>query len=408
MDIVVIAHFAGSPYHGMVYGQYYLAREWVRTGHNVTIIASSYSHTRMLQPADPAVLFAQEYIDGIRYIWVKTVAYSPENKFGRLKNITSFVTRIWWHKLPVERADLVISSSHYPLAIFPARKLARRHQARLVFEVRDIWPLTLVELGGASPHNPLILLMQSAEDYAYRVADKVVSVLPKAKEHMMHRGLRPDKYIYVPNGVAFDALGGEDLPERHAHALEKFKENNEFLVGYAGNINVANSLEELVMAISHFEKGQVGLVILGQGPLYGKLRNKCIRLGIKDRVLFLPAVRKNQVQAFLEQMDALFIGFHKCNRLYRFGVNPTKLSEYMAAARPVICALDGHIEAIEESGAGLVCEADNNIAIARAIEQLRNLPTSLREEMGCRGRRWVEKHRDYRLLAKRFLEEVMK
>lgn len=152
LHIVLIAHFAGSPQHGMVYGHYYLSREWVQAGHRVTIVAAAYAHTRFKQPQARYHL-VEEYIDGIRYLWVPTFRYSPGSKFGRVLNILSFVFRCSVVRLPIRNADVVICSSHYPFAIHPAYRMARRLNAKLVFEVRDLWPLTLVELVAQAPRT---------------------------------------------------------------------------------------------------------------------------------------------------------------------------------------------------------------------------------------------------------------
>src|SRR5579862_4048776 len=96
-NILYINHYAGSIHHGMEYRPYYLAREWVRQGHTVTIVASSYSHVRQHNPDfnDPSLLpirnlsakhYRQQNIDGINYIWCKTPSYS-ENGIMRVVNI---------------------------------------------------------------------------------------------------------------------------------------------------------------------------------------------------------------------------------------------------------------------------------------------------------------------------------
>ena len=153
MRILILAHFAGSPQHGMVYGHYYLAREWVRLGHEVAIVASGFAHTRHRQPELTGPV-TEEWIDGIRYLWVRTPEYVPADRLGRVRSMLGFVAQVGLRRLPVECADLVICSSHYPFAIHPARRFARRCGARLVFEVRDLWPLTLIELGWARRETP--------------------------------------------------------------------------------------------------------------------------------------------------------------------------------------------------------------------------------------------------------------
>ena len=262
MHLLLFAHFAGSPYHGMVYGHYYLAREWVRSGHEVTIVAASFAHTRFAQPVQSAKT-SVEMIDGIRYVWLPAPAYDPKSGVGRVKNILSYSFRSRFCKLPVKHADLVICSSHHPFPIYAARHYARKFNARMVFEVRDLWPLTLIELGGFSRRHPFIACMQMAEDYAYKHADKVVSVLDGSKEYMISRGMDPGKFVFIPNGANLEEQeNSKPLPESHIQQLDRLRQEGKFIIGYAGKIGLSNSLETLVDALALCHDDNMALALL--------------------------------------------------------------------------------------------------------------------------------------------------
>jgi glycosyltransferase involved in cell wall biosynthesis len=405
LDIVYLAHFSGSPQHGMVYGHYYMAREWVRAGHHVTIVASGYAHTRFRQPRVGAGI-TEEYIDGIRYLWVPTPPYSPANWLGRIRNILTFVAKTWWGRLPIARADLVICSSHHPFAIHPALRLARRHGARLVFEVRDLWPLTLIELGRSTARHPFIRAMQWSEDYAYRHADKVVSVLEGSRDYMIGRGMAPDKFLFVPNGADVADSDREPLPPAHIEALTRGRERSGFLVGYAGRVGAANALHTLLDALARCDTTDIAVAILGEGSHLPALEAQAARLGIAGRVIFLEAVPKRQVSDFLARMDAVYLGLQK-QPLFRHGVSPTKLNDYMLAAKPIICAIEAPGDILAESGAGFSCRAEDVGDVHNALQAMYALGPDQRAEMGARGQRWVLANRDYRMLAERFLSGVL-
>lgn len=400
MKIVFFAHFAGSLRHGMVFGHYYLAREWVRSGHDVTIVAAAHAHTRSVQPEAVTGTFTDERIDGIRYVWVKTPRYDGGSAIGRVLNIVAYAAQIRFRRIPVPAADLVICSSHHPLAIYGAERFARRSGARLVFEVRDLWPLTLIELGGASRANPLILAMQRAEDRAYRVADAVVSVLEHSRDYMVSRGMRPEKFHYVPNGCDDEPAEREPLPDGHREMLDALE--GRFVVGYAGRVGLANALDAMVEAIAQCRLPGVVFVVLGDGSHLQGLRERAAALGVAGRVVFLPAVRKSQVPEFLHRIDAAYIGLLP-EPLFRFGVSPTKLNDYLLAAKPVICAIDSRVDAVEESGAIIQCAPSRPDQIVDAIERLHALGASGRSEMGARGLDWISRRRKYSVLAAQFL-----
>ncbi|MCK5613580.1 glycosyltransferase, partial [Candidatus Pacearchaeota archaeon] len=146
MNILIVNHYAGSKTHGMEFRPYYFAQEWIKAGHNVTIIASSFSHLRFVQPKCSKKI-SIELIDNIKYVWLKTKPYQG-NGFRRVLNMFSFTWQLWSKSFPVEVPDVIIDSSTYPLTIFGSNKIAKRYGAKLIFEVHDLWPLTPMELGG--------------------------------------------------------------------------------------------------------------------------------------------------------------------------------------------------------------------------------------------------------------------
>jgi len=406
MNIVFLAHFAGSPNHGMVLGHYYLAREWVKIGHNVTIIAASFAHTRFVQPEVAKRKICEEYIDGIRYIWIPCPVYDGSSRFGRVRNIISFVFKTWFFQLPLEKIDLVITSSHHPFAIFPARKIAQTWKTKLVFEVRDLWPLTLIEIGGMNRTHPFIRAMQWAEDFAYRQADYVVSVLSNAKEYMTQHGMQENKFLYVPNGAAVENLQEQEtLPAAHIQSIEEVRKRGGFLIGFAGRIVEAYCLDVLIDALKLINQLDIYFFFIGDGYRKEIIRMKCSEMGLANQVFFLDSVAQCQVTDFLSRMDACYLGVHK-KPMFRFGISPTKLNDYLLAAKPVIFVTDAADEAIEHSGAVIICRSGSSEEIKEAILALYSMPLSRRQEMGEKGRKWVCRERDYRILAKRFLEGV--
>ncbi len=406
MNVLIFAHFAGSPHHGMVYGHYYLAREWVKLGHEVSIVAASHAHTRFRQPEQTGKIH-EENIDGIRYVWLPTPAYDPKSSFGRVRNILTFGLRCRFAKIPVSKADLVICSSHHTFPIYAARRYALKFKARLVFEVRDLWPLTLMELGGASKRNPFIALMQHAEDYAYKYSDKVVSVLPGAKDYMVSRGMAPQKFVYVPNGANLSEQSTKKvLPASHLQQLKEIREKHPFVIGYVGKVGLSNALHTLIEALALCNDKQIAVAILGSGAYAEDLRLMASRLGVSERVFFLNQVEKEMVQSFFDYVDVAYAGALK-NPLYRFGMSLTKLNDFMLAAKPILYGVEAPGNTVEESGAGISCPAEDPQALSQAILKMAKMSPEELAVMGERGREWVIKNRDYRVLAKKFLESVI-
>ena len=110
MNILYINHYAGGPVYGMEYRCWYLAREWVRAGHSVTIVGASHSHVRAKQPSMNG-RFTREVVDGVSFVWCQTPAYRG-NGVGRVLNIVAFLRRLGqWRQWLDMRPDVVIASS---------------------------------------------------------------------------------------------------------------------------------------------------------------------------------------------------------------------------------------------------------------------------------------------------------
>lgn len=405
MNILLINHYAGSPQHGMEYRPFYLAREWVRMGHTVSILASSFSHLRTSGATSNRAI-THEKIAGIDYFWFQTPLYQG-NGYKRVINIFSFVLQLYTHKSHIMQhtaPDVVIASSTYPLDMLPAHKLANAAQAKLIFEVHDLWPLTLIELAGMSRHHPFIRLLQWAENFAYRHADRVVSMLPKAKHYMVSHGMADAKFTHIPNGIDIDEWQAEqaELPPTHRSLLDELQQANQFVIGYAGGHNISNALDPLLDAAFLLQAMPITFVLVGQGTEKTRLE-KLARQKELYNVRFLPPVLKASIPSLLASMDALYIGWQRSS-LYRFGISPNKLLDYMMAAKPIIHAVDAGNDPVADSGCGISVAPEDSIAIANAVRQLVNMTPAARVEIGKNGKNYVLARHDYRVLARQFLE----
>ena len=406
MKILLINHYAGSERYGMEFRPFYFSREWVRAGHEVRIVAASFSHLRKKQPEINSSL-SKEKIDGIEYFWLKTPKYFG-NSIGRILNILTFLYRLFFFSKKIIKdfpADIVVASSTYPLDVFCARRLAKLSGGKMVFEVHDLWPLTPMELGGYSKWNPLIMGLQFAEDFAYKKSHRVISLLPGAEKYMKSRGLAEKKFVYIPNGIEItDNNRTEELSEDIVSAIDLARGRNHFLIGYAGTLSLSNKLEILLTSAKGFVGKDKSFFILGKGPEEEKLKKICQSEGL-DNVTFLPAIEKTQVGAFLAKMDCLYLGFAK-SPLYRFGVSPNKLMDYMLSAKPIVCGIEASNRPVDEAGCGYTIAAEDPEAVVEAIDKIARLSAEERAAMGLRGLEYVRKCHDYKVLSEKFIEGI--
>lgn len=402
MNILLINHYAGSPEYGMEFRPYYMAKEWVKQGHNVLILGGSFSHLRKKQPTQ-----SKECIDGINYRWIKLNEYKG-NGVGRIISMFSFVSQLYLNTnkyLDDFEPDIVIASSTYPLDLYPAHKIAKKYKAKLVYEVHDLWPLSPMEIGGYSKYHPFIWVMQQAENYAYKHCDKVVSLLPNALEHMKEHGLQEHKFVYIPNG--FDISEWDNcipLSKTHAEVIQKLHNEGKFVLGYAGGHAKSNALDYLLDAMKLVQNDKIVCVLVGKGQEKQRLVERSEKEGI-DNVMFLDAIPKKEIPVLLKSMDALYIGWEK-NPLYRFGISPNKLIDYMMSGKPIVHSVNAANDWVKENNCGISIEAEDANSIACAVDEVSKWEKEQNVKLGQNGYKFVSSNLPYYILAKKMIESI--
>jgi glycosyltransferase involved in cell wall biosynthesis len=403
MRILLINHYAGSPARGMEYRPFYFAREWSRSGHQVLIAAASFSHLRQSNPVFAGPLL-QETCEGVDYLWVKTPSYDG-NGLARARNMAAFILGLatkCQDAIETFKPDAIVASSTYTWDNWVAARYAKRFGATYVYEVHDLWPLSPMELGGMSARNPFIWSLQKAEDFACRHAERVISLLPHAADHLAQHGMSIDKFVYIPNGIVAEEWDEtRAIPEDHRRILTDIRRQSRFLVGYAGGHGLSNALDALVEAGAAAQLKDVHIVCVGSGPEKTRLQQKAQALG--SRVVFLSPVPRVSVPGLLALFDALYIGWSR-SPLYRYGISPNKLYEYMMAGIPILHAVDAANDPVRDAECGISVAPEDADAVRDGILRLAALSVCQREEMGRRGRAYVLEHHDLSQLAQRFLD----
>lgn len=407
MRILHISQYAGSPQHGMMLRPFYLSREWVRLGHEVKVVAGSFSHLRLQNPA--IVSDGETNIEGVEYSWIKCPAYRS-NGPARFWNMMVYVAQLALASPNLVKQfnpHLVVCASTHPLDVFPAHWIARRCGAKFVFEGHDLWPLTPVQIGGMSRWHPVVVLMQAAEDYMCRHVDRLISLFSRADEYYRTRGLPEGCYSYIPIGIDVDEWETvrEPPPEVHLELIERLRNDGRFILGYAGGMGAAYDIDTLIDAADLLTSEPVSIVLIGRGPDEERLRCKIAEMGLQN-VHMLPHVPRRALPDVLELMDALTINWYR-KPLYHYGVSPNKLMDYMMAGKPIIQGIESHDDWVRASMCGISISPEDPHALADAVRKLMFLPKANREEMGERGRAWVKERHDYRDLAAKFLIEAM-
>ncbi len=389
-NIWIINEYAGSPHHGMEYRHYYLSKELTKLGYSVTIVSSTYSHLFKKLPKP-----GFESVDGVNYLWIKVFNYGNSHSKKRVFKWFWFTFKLFFLRFRLAKPDVILVSPMAPFAIFPMWLQSKCSRATLIFEVKDIWPLSLIELGSFSSNHPFIRFMRMFERMAQKRSKHVVSNLENYKEHVANQGINRPVH-WISNGVDMDELSQiEPLPQDVIDLVPTQK----FIVGYTGTIGVANALDSLCIAAqSLVSNDKIHFVLVGSG----KERDRLIAtFGNLPNLTFITAINKRQVQSMLQLFDVCYHGAND-EKLYQFGVSPNKIFDYMYSGKPILNAYSGKGDIVQIAQCGITVQAVNSEAIAKGVLELFNLDEATRNEMGKRGKDYVLEHFTYEKLALKY------
>lgn len=275
----------------------------------------------------------------------------------------------------------------------------------LIHEVHDMWPATLVELGGMSKKNPFVKVLQIAENSAYKNSDVVVSIPNNAEEYMKQHGLGDGKFKHIPNGVVLeDWKEPIDIPETIKAKLTELHNDNRFIVGYFGGHALSNALDTLLdtaKAVGEDEDlANIIFVSVGKGVEKDRLIERT-RLENISNILFLEAVDKRSIPRLLMYFDCVYMGTTKSS-LYRFGLGLNKFYDAMMAEKPIILSTDAQNTIVEKYKCGIVVPAENSFLIKNAVAQIYNLDDSYRQTLAKNGKKAVLENFTYDKLSSDF------
>lgn len=396
--IWLINQYSSTPETAMGGRHYYLAQELAKKGHQVYVIAGSYSHLLRQSKQFNEKYLIEKIMPNFSFVWVNLPEYHEAHSKQRVINWFKFSWALVGLKKYIQhKPDVILYSSPSPIGSLGAQYLANFFKVPFIFEIRDIWPLTLTELGGHSVKHPFIRLMQWIEDRSYKKAKFVFSNLFNAVEHMQTRGLDKVKFHWIPNAVSLQEVKSKDpLVSSTLNQIPK----NKFIIGYTGTLGVANAMDDLIEAANIVSvNNDIHFVLVGSGKEKGLLVDKAEFFNLSN-ITFIDAIPKKQIQSMLEQFDVCYIGWQK-NSLYRFGIAPNKLPEYLFAGKPIIHAFSGKGDIVQQANAGLSIEAEDPQAIANAILHLYALNDEERKKMGENGKTFVLQHLDYAMIAEK-------
>jgi len=377
---------------------FHILREIARMGHQCLLVTSDSNHLAKIPALEEP--YRLETVQGVDVCWLRTRKYVGAKSLGRALSWLDFEWKLLRHrKRSLPKPDVIIASSLSPLTILNGIWLKHKFKCRLVFEVRDIWPLTIVEEGNFSRFNPFVIALGLIERIGYCRADQIVGTMPNLEAHVREITGQNRPVYCIPMGIYESELENV-LPLPHDYA-PKHIPIGKFLVCHAGTIGITNALDTFFeCALLMQEHKDIHFLMVGKGDLKTHYQELYEDL---PNVSFAPAVPKAMVQSVLEKCDLLFFSAFK-SKVWDFGQSLNKVTDYMVSGKPVVASYSGFPSMINEAESGSFVPAGDAAALRDEILKYAALSSEKREEMGAAGREWILENRAYSKLASDYID----
>ena len=375
------------------------AKRWVRAGHSVTVVttAPNFPAGRVFDGYRNH-LWARENVEGVDVVRIWTYITANEGFLRRTLDYVSFMCAAIVATPFFPTTDVIVSTSPQFFTPCAAYVVSRFKRRPWVFELRDLWPDSIVAVG-AMKETATIRMLRKLEYFLYRRSTHIVSVTHAFREVLASNGIDRAKMSVVQNGADLDAY---QPGERRRSLAEKWDCDGKFVAAYVGTIGMAHGLGTLLDAADTLKnRADIVFVLVGTGADEKALVADAARRGLGS-VRFVGSVTKSEVKEFWRLCDVAVV-LLRDSPLFSH-VLPSKMFEAMATARPIVLGVRGESEGLlREAQAGIAIPPEDAIALAEAVVLLAD-NESMRTGMGNAGRTYVTEKFNRDVLAQRMLE----
>jgi glycosyltransferase involved in cell wall biosynthesis len=371
----------------------YIMDELAKLGHKTLVIASDSNNLIVVPSLNKRITVTSDGNTDI--VWLKTLKYKTAKSWKRILSWIHFEWNLFiLKKSNLPKPDVIIISSLSLLTILNGLFLKQKYKCKLVFEIRDIWPLTIIEEGGFSHLNPLVFFLSIIEKIGYKYADIIIGTMPNLSAHV-EQVLGYKKIVHcIPMGIPPETLTPQKkILSGYTKSLDL---RDKFIVLYAGTVGITNALDTLFKAaIMMQDCFHIHFVILGDGALLQYYKNTFCHL---KNLSFIPKVPKEKVHPILKQADILYFSTFPSN-VWKYGQSLNKIIDYMMSEKPIIASYSGFQSMINEANCGCFVPAGDVNSLSEKILEYSQLSLEARELIGKRGKKWLIANRTYPKLA---------
>lgn len=385
LNVLILAQYFPPDLGGGATRAYNAAKGLVTAGCRVTVVAAFPHYPTGCIPTKyrwkPIVV---EQMDGFK---VYRTPILPLPSQGIARRILLFATFVLFSLLAlpfVKKVDVVWAANPNVISVFPGIIYAALKRCPLVLNVDDLWPESLYEMGMTKSGSLLGRLAELMARVAYRASSVITPISPSYVPVICQKyGVDRRKVHVVRAGVDLSKFRPDNNPPNYIKKT--------FRVHYSGAFSVAYDFNQVLLAAKMLENEDgIEFVLQGAGELATYLKAKAEELKVRNVKIVDRILSRDEVAKLLSEADALILPLRDFGRPY-LGIS-SKLYEYQAVGRPIICCADGQpAEQVRMTGSGIVVKPGDYEALAKAVIWLKGNP-SLAWEMGRNGRKYGEKY----------------
>ncbi|MDO5373672.1 MAG: glycosyltransferase family 4 protein [Corynebacterium glutamicum] len=391
----MINHSASAPHKTGGGGRHYsIAKSLPEYGWSATIFGSTTVHANGKQAFKKFKPIRRYRENGVDCVWVWSNSYAS----GGIARVLGMIVFALALLVPgttkrSQAPDAILGSTVHLLAAWSAYLLSKRYRVPFIFEIRDVWPETLIDLGAIKEQHPVARMMKKLSLFLAARAELVVSPLPGVSRYLSENNLTTP-FLWVSNGTEASLKSDTGLSSTDA--------NDEFTFMYMGSLGRANAVDTLLYAFDaaceQIDDSEVVFRLVGSGPLKEQLEQEAGRLKHGDKIRFENRIPRSQVIGRAMESDCLVANLRD-RSIYRYGVSLNKLYDYMLASRPIVIGINAYNDPVMEASAGLSVAADQVNEIASAMVNIFEMGEDERSKLGRNGRDYVLNHFSYQQLA---------
>ncbi|HSF83874.1 MAG TPA: glycosyltransferase family 4 protein [Anaerolineales bacterium] len=378
---------------------YEMASNLIDLGHSVTMLTEIPNHpSGIIPPQYRHKIFERSTLSGIEVI--RTWVYATPNKTFRrrmLFYISFMVNATFAGALLVKGQYDIIYATSPPLFVGAAAiALSKIKGIPLVFEVRDLWPGSAIELGELKNHLA-IKWATRLEHACYNKATKIIVVTNGTKDHLVARGIPENKLDVIPNGANTELFKYNPIAReliRHRLGLA-----DKFVVIYAGIHGIAQGLDTVIEAAGELrDHDDIFFLFVGEGPKKSHLQLTAVEQNLSN-VLFIDEQPRETIPDYLSASDVALVPLRRAE-LFKI-VLPSKLFDAWACERPVLLSVEGEAKHILETAqGGLVITPEDPEELISALKVLKS-SVEYRQNLGQNGRLFTHKYYSRRSQAEK-------